>query len=434
MLTPIGARGILMAESRVASLEGNELADDYVRTHLPEGRWADTWDLFKTNFFKLVIINVFTLLFFVPGIAVVYLRNVYVTQMGLTFPFSSNPLFTYPLTPSMQGAPENIVLSANLMFYSLLIVAGFIASIGIAGACYSIKKLINTHGQFSIRGYFHGVKVCYFNVLLPVIIFLAFIFGAFSLSAWSDALIARGANRGGPITAVVFIIIATVVVGVICSWILAVGVSYKVKLKYLFKNSLVLLFGTVLQTVFMLGFSLIPVWLLLIGTQVTFFQIIGYAIFIFFGFSFIILCWLAYTQWVFDMFITPAVKTQEEARKAKLTPKQLAEEKEAEEKNIAREILAAGRSELVGRPVRPIAGGTVVKEVGVAFGRADMERVAGDRQQIQSELDEYYEQHKKDTRYVEYEKLFAEREKALTTPQGKKKKAKQVSRDNLLTK
>ena len=422
-----------MAESKVATLEGNELADDYVRTHLPKGRWADTWELFKNSFLKLVIINMFTLLFMVPGIAVVYLRNVYVTQMGLTFPFSSNPLFTYPLTPSMQGAPENIVLTANLMFFSLLIAAGFIASVGIAGACYSIKKLINTHGQFTVKGYFHGVKVCYFKVLLPVTIFLIFIFGSFTLSAWSDALIAKGAGKGGPITAQVFIIIATVTVGIICAWLLAVGVSYKIKLKQLFKNSLVLLFSTVVQTVFMIGFSLIPVWLLLIGLSSTFFQVIGYAIFIFFGFSYIILCWLAYTQWVFDMFITPDVKSQEEAKKSTLTPKQLAEEAETAEKNIARELLAAGRSELVGRPVRPIAGGTVVKEVGVAFGRADMERVLGDRQKIQAELDEYYEQHKKDTRYVEYEKLFAEREKVLKSPKDKKNKGKQLSRNNLLS-
>lgn len=423
-----------MAESKVATLEGNELADDYVRTHVPKGRWADTWDLFKANFFQFVIINVLTLVFFVPGIAVVYLRGVYVTQMGLIFPFSANPLFTYPLTPNMQGAPESITLSANLMFYSLLIVAGFIASVGVAGACYSIKKLINTHGQFSVKSYFHGVKVCYFNVLLPVTIFLIFIFASFSIASWADVIIARGGNKGGPITAEVFTIIATVIVGVICAWVLAVGVSYKVKLRYLIKNSLVLLMGTIVQTVFMLGFALIPVWFLLIGKSSTFFMIVGYAIFIFFGFSFIILCWLAYTQWVFDMFITPAIKTQEEARKANLTPKQLAEEKEAEEKSIARELLAAGRSETVGRPIRPIEGGTVVKEVGVAFGRADMARVSGDRQKIQAELDEYYEQHKKDTRYVEYEKLFAEREKALTAPKGKKNKGKKVSQENLLTK
>ncbi len=422
-----------MAQSRVATLEGNELADDYVRTHVPKGRWADTWNVFKSNFVRMVIINVFTLLFFVPGIVVVYFRTVYIAQMGISYPFSSNALFTYPLTPSMQSVPQGIVLTADLLFYSLLIVAGFIASIGVSGACYSIKKLINTHGEFSLKGYFHGIKVCYLNVVFPVTVFMFFIFSSFCISDWAALQISKGYSQAGPITAQVFIIMATVIVGIAAMWVLAVGVSYKVKFKYLIKNSFVLLFGTILQTLFMVGFSLLPVWILLLGEALAFFKIIGYAIFLFFGFSFIILCWLAYTQWVFDMYITPAVKTEEEARKAKLTPKQLAAEKEEEEKSVARELLAAGRSELVGRPMRPIDGGTEVKEVGVAYGRADIVRVAEDRQKIRGEVDEYYEEHKKDTRYVEYEKLFAEREKALTT-EGKKGKKKKLSRNNLLTK
>ena len=422
-----------MAQSRVATLEGNELADDYVRTHVPKGRWADTWNVFKSNFVRMVIINVFTLLFFVPGIVVVYFRTVYIAQMGMSYPFSSNALFTYPLTPSMQSVPQGIVLTADLLFYSLLIVAGFIASIGVSGACYSIKKLINTHGEFSLKGYFHGIKVCYLNVVFPVTVFMFFIFSSFCIFDWAALQISKGYSQAGPITAQVFIIMATVIVGIAAMWVLAVGVSYKVKFKYLIKNSFVLLFGTILQTLFMAGFSLLPVWILLLGEALAFFKIIGYAIFLFFGFSFIILCWLAYTQWVFDMYITPAVKTEEEARKAKLTPKQLAAEKEEEEKSVARELLAAGRSELVGRPMRPIDGGTEVKEVGVAYGRADIVRVAEDRQKIRGEVDAYYEEHKKDTRYVEYEKLFAEREKALT-PEGKKGKKKKLSRNNLLTK
>ena len=421
-----------MTQTKVTDLEGNELADDYVRTQVPKGRWSDAWDLFKNNFHKFVIINVLTLLFFVPGIAIVYFRLNYISQLGVLYPFSSNALFTYPFTPSTQGVAESIILSADLLFYSLLIVAAFIASVGVAGASYSIKKMINTHGQFTVKGYFHGIKVCYFNVLFPVTLFMVFLFASFVISDWSAQQIAYGYSAGGPITAQVFIIIATVIVGVIASWLLAVGVSYRVKFKYLIKNSFVLLFGTIFQTVLMLGFALIPVWFMIIGTQVMFFLILGCIVFIFLGFSFILLCWLAYTQWVFDMFITPAVKTEKEAKRAQMTPKQLAAEKEEEEKALARELLAAGRSELIGRPLRPIEDSDTVGEIGIAFGRNDITRAAQERQNIVSGVNEYYEQHKTDTRYVEYERMFAEREKALQTPKGKKGKGKTVSSNNLL--
>ena len=87
-----------MAESRLQSLVGNENADDYVRTYVPQWRWSDTWNLFKSNFVKLVIINVLTLVFFVPIIAIIYLRIVYVANMGAVYPFSANVgLSIYPL-------------------------------------------------------------------------------------------------------------------------------------------------------------------------------------------------------------------------------------------------------------------------------------------------------------------------------------------------
>jgi Na+-transporting methylmalonyl-CoA/oxaloacetate decarboxylase gamma subunit len=222
-----------------------------------------------------------------------------------------------------------------------------------------------------------------------------------------------------------------VLVGIIGAWVWAVGVSYRVKVKYLFKNSFVLLFGTFIQTVLMLAFALIPVWILLLGTVVNFFRILAYIIFLFIGFSFIILCWMAYTQWVFDLFITPAVKTEKQAERAKMSEKELKEEQEENEKAAAREMLAAGRSQLIGRPIKPIEGEQSIKELGVTFSRSDIKQVEADRKNMENGIDEYYEQHKNDTKYVEYNKLFAEREKALQSP-SKKKKNKKISSDNLL--
>jgi len=420
-----------MAESKVSTLEGNDLADDYVRTHIPQGRWADAWDLVKNNFVRFILINVVTLLFCVPSILLVYFRSAYISSMGYNYPFASNPLGVYPLTPSMQGVPERITLSADILYMSLFVASMLIACVGLSGACYSIKRLLNTHGQFSFKSYFHGVRVCYFSVLFPVLCVAVLSFATFMVYDWANITIADGGSKGGPITAEVFITIFTVLVAIIAFWVLAVGVSYKVKFKYLIKNSMVLLIGTIVQTLFMLAITLIPVWLLLLGELLNWVKVLTYVFMIFFGMSYMVLCWMAYTQWVFDMFITPAVKKEEEARKANLTPKQLAAEKHEEELAVAREILAAGKSELVGRPIRPIDGGTEVKEVGVAFSRADIARVAGDRDKIKGEIDEYYEQHRTEEKYVEYERMFAEREKAVKS-EGKKGKKKKISSNALL--
>ncbi len=414
-----------MEKSRVTALEGNELADDYVRTQLPKSRWSDTWNIFKSNFVKLVIINVLTLLFFVPGIAVVYFRTSYIAGLGFAFPFSSG-VSLLP-TPATQGGAESIVLSADILYIGLLIIMGLIASVGVAGGTYSVKKLINTHGDFTIKGYFHGVKVCFLNTAFCVTFFMLFLFGSFLISDWTALTIATGGNAAGAITAQVFMILATVLVGIYAMWVLAVGNSYKVKFRHLIKNSFTLLVGSSIQSLFMIGFALIPVWLMLIPG--TLFTVLGCLIFIFIGFSFIFLVWFAFTQWVFDAFVNPAIKNEKEAAQAKMTPEQKEALRREEEKNAARELLAAGRSELIGKPIKPISDEICIPELGVIFDRSEMDRVEKDRKEMENGVSSYFEEHKGDAKFVEYEKLFAEREKALTT--DKKGKKKKISSQNL---
>ena len=416
------------------SLEGNEIADDYERTAVAErGRWGQTWDVFKGSFGKVVLINILTLLFFLPGVAVMFIRSVYINGMGLQYPFNANTGLGYPAYPGTQGLTESIYLSSDLMYFSLLIIAGFIASIGIAGGAYSIKKLLNTQGQFSIKGYFHGVKVCYFNTVMPVTLFMVFFFASVIIGDWKDLVIARGGSSAGPITAYVFIIIANVLVGVYGAWLLAVGVSYRIKLWQLFKNAFVLMIGSPIHTVFMAGFALIPVWIYLIGTAVGFIKIIAYILFIFIGLSFILLVWMSFTQWVFDMYVTPSIKKAADEAKAKKTPKELAQEKEEEDKRVARELLAAGKSELIGKPILPISDDAPISPLGLTYTRADLTKLNDGRAKLKEDIEAYEKEHANDPVYVEYNKLFAERERALQSDSGKKgKKGKKISADNLL--
>ena len=407
----------------VNSLEGNEIADDYVRKSVPQGRWSDTWYVFKSNFMKLVLINIFVLITFAPGIAVMIFRSAYIQMLGDVYPFNSSILF--PFYGDVTGLAERLTLSADILFYAALIVAGFIASIGLSGATYSIRKLINTHGEFSIKSFFHGIKACYTNTVFPVTIFMLFLYASFLVGDWMKVISATGGNTAGAITAYVFIIIAVVIVGLYCAWMFAVGTGYRLKISQLFRNSFVLAIGTILQTVIMAGISLIPVWLFMIGGIV---RMISYAVFIFIGFSFTILCWTAFTQWAFDSYVNPNLKAAQEEKKAARTQEEVVED----EKQRARELLAAGKSELISRPIMPIAAETAVQALGRTFTRADIANVAAEKDKLSKDVSDYENEHKNETVYVEYNKLFAEREKALQTDTGKKGKKKKISSDNLL--
>ncbi len=408
-------------------MQGNEIADDYKRKYVPQGRWRDTWDVFKSNFFKLVLLNIFVLITFAPGIAIVYVRANYVTNMGLIYPFNSSVL--YPYYTDVRGLSERVIISADLLFYSLLFVAGFIASLGISGSAYCIRKLILTHGEFKVKNFFHGIKVGYFNTVVPVTLFILFVFGSILIGDWKDFVIATGGNAAGAITAYVFMIIATVAAGLYLAWVFSVGVSYRVKLKYLIKNSFALLIGTPVQTVFIAGFALIPVWFMFGGG---FWMIISYVLFIFFGFSYILLVWLSFSQWAFDLFITPNLKAEKEAARAQKSEKELLAEKAEEDRRVARELLAAGKSELIARPIMPIEDGSSPKCLGYTFTRAEISSAAESREKLGEDIAAYEKQHAGDSVYVEYNKMFAEREKALSTPDDKKGKKKKISSDNLL--
>lgn len=416
----------------IKSMENNEIADDYVRKAASGGRWSETWGVFKSNFGKIVLINLLMLLFFLPGIGIMIFRTFYITAMGLQYPFNANTGVGYPAYPGTQGMTEGIYLSADIIFYLLLILAGFVAAIGVSGGAYSVKKLLNTQGEFKFKTFFtKGVKLCYFNSVLPITLFLFFFIMSVLVGDWKDVVIATGGSAAGPITAYVFAIIATVLIGLYCAWLLAVGVSYKLTFVQLIKNSFVLLIGTPIQTIFFAGLALVPVWLLLIGSVATFIRIIAYILLVFFGISYIVLVWMSYTQGVFDLFVTPNVKAAKEAANAKKTPEQLAKEREEDEKQLARELVAAGRSELIGKPILPVSEKCALSPFGKTYSRADLSRVSEERKKLAEEISAYEQEHKNDSVYAEYNKLFAEREKALKSD-DKKGKKKKVSSENLL--
>ncbi len=424
---PAARDGVSMALN-VTNLEGNEIADDYVRSSVPKGRWGDTWSIFKASFTKLILINIFTLITFVPGLVIMLFRTWYIGSLGAVYPFNSSII--YPYYPDVLGLSERLTLSADLMFYALLIVAGFIASVGIAGAAYSIRKLINTRGIFTVKGYFHGVKVGYLSTVLPVTLVMVFLFATFIIGDWMRLTIVLGGNSAAAITSYVFIIIATVMVGVYSAWVFAVGTSYRLGTLQVLKNAFVLMIGTPLQTLIMSAFSLIPVWLFMAGGIA---RIISYLFFILLGFSFILTSWTAFTQWAFDLYVNPNLKANQEKETAKKSKEELAAEKEEQGKARARELLAAGKSELISRPIMPVSAENAVPVLGKTFTRADVASVSEGRSKLGEEVASYEREHSGDPEFVEYNKLFADREKALQTETDKKgKKKKKISSDNLL--
>ena len=55
-------------------LEGKERSEDYARSTLPSNRWQLFWDIMKGRFGRLMLVNLLTLITFVPLILVYFWR------------------------------------------------------------------------------------------------------------------------------------------------------------------------------------------------------------------------------------------------------------------------------------------------------------------------------------------------------------------------
>ena len=123
-------------------VEGKEKSDDYARSTLPTNRFSLFWDVFKNNFFKLMGVNVFILIFFLPVIFLFLQRSNLVLLSAEKIPFSSNLVTGYPIVPIRPGQEEAINLLANRWFYFMMPIAAIIASIGLSGGLYIIRPCL----------------------------------------------------------------------------------------------------------------------------------------------------------------------------------------------------------------------------------------------------------------------------------------------------
>ena len=154
-------------------VEGPERSEDYVRKTLPTNRWSLGWDIVKTNFSKLAIINVLTLLFVLPIVVLIYFRGVFIEGQAYNSAFSQNIGFGYPaiMPGSMLGVAESIVFNVDLVFFALLFLLTFIASLGLAGGFYVMRNLVWTEGVIVTSDFFKGVRKNYFLVLVILILY-----------------------------------------------------------------------------------------------------------------------------------------------------------------------------------------------------------------------------------------------------------------------
>ncbi len=411
-------------------LEGKERSEDYARSTLPTNRFSLFWDILKGRFGRLVLVNLLVLLTLLPAIAIFVWRFLAIGTDLMIGPYDSSFMIGYPAVPDATGLMEMVRVNQDLVFFAMLFPAGAIAALGLSGGMYIIRNLIWTEGVFVANDFLRGIRRNYWNVLEAVLVLLLFLFLAQTSSNLADLQIALGSRYAGWLIAskvVGYIFLALAVM--ICLWMISLGVNYKQGIWALFRNALVMTVGTFPQTLFFALIALLPLLFFFFG--ISFLTAIGLVFYLLIGVSYFMLVWMDYSQWAFDKFVNPnlGVSTGRGLyNKETGTVNRGQTDKPAEDSAAMREyrrmIVAQGKSKLVSRPIKPIDDDMDLYQLPESFSREDLKKLKESKNAIAEDVKKYEEEHKNDEQYVEYNRQFEERERALREEDGKKKKPK----------
>ena len=414
-------------------LEGKEKSEEYARSTLPTNRWQLFWDIFKGNFGKIVKVNLLILLFFIPLAIVLAMGLIYSESVGVTYPFGANLGIGYPAMPALQGVSEWLTLQGDLFMYIGVLLAAILGAVGLAGGMYVVRNMVWTEGIFVSNDFWRGVKLNFKNALQTSLFFCMILLVSTTLINFAEFTLAAGElGKTQEVMLRISIAVSYVFLGLAAMmslWMIALGVNYNMGFLTLLRNSFLMSIGTFPQTIFFGVLALLPFVLFLIGSS--FIIALAVMIVLFFGIAYMLLVWLDFTQWVFDKYINPKIEGAKVGRGIynKDGSSALTGDDSAASVEYQRMLLSHGRSRLVARPIKPIDDSTQVYELPQSFTREDLQKLRRSKEVIIEDTEAYAEEHKNDLRYVEYNRQFDEREKALQeedAKKGKKKRGKKL--------
>ena len=166
--------------------------------------------------------------------------------------------------------------------------------------------------------------------------------------------------------------------------------------------------------------------LFFIGNFGEFLSTIALTLMLLISFSFSLLVWLSFTQWVFDRFITPKTQSANSNNDAydKDGNLRLTGDDSATVLEYQRAIVAEGKSRILSTPVKPIQDDMEVYELPSVFTREDLRKLQESKDALKADAEAYAKEHEQDARYVEYSEKFDARERALKEQEEQSKKDK----------
>ena len=371
-------------------IEGPERSETYAASTLPTNRWQLGWDVFKTNTGKHFKINLLTLVFLLPFIAICVLTYMYKLANVDILPFTQNMAIGYPSYPSTFGLSANLALSASVEFFKFLIVGILVGAVGLSGGFYVMRNMVWAEGVMVGSDFFKGVKQNYFVVLFSLL-FYGVIMGLSVISVNMAQLLIDTCTgiKWLLISAQVLTYIIMGIVSIMVLYMITLGVTYKLSFGKLIRNSFILTIGLIPTNVFFAFLAALP--FLLFSLKVSMLMALAIVLVFVWGFSIFMLIWTDYSNWVFDRFINDKVPG---AKKNRGIYKPNATEEDGEQIIFERTKLNSS--------IKPITDYDVeLYELPESFSRKDLQKLEETKEAMRRDSDKYAEEHENDDKKPE---------------------------------
>lgn len=366
-------------------IEGPERSETYAASTLPTNRWQLGWDVFKTNTGKHFKINLLTLLFCLPLVALIVYIYIYKAYLVSQYPFSQNMGIGYPNYPAVFGLTASLSLYSSIEFFKYALIAAAVGAVGLSGGFYVMRNMVWTEGVMVGSDFWKGVKQNYFVVFFTLLFYTVIMaFSVISVNMAQMLIDTASGIRWLLVTAQVVTYLIMALVTIMTLYMITLGVTYKLSFGKLIRNAFILSIALVPTNVFFALLAVLPFALLFLRSPLL--MSLGIVLIMVWGISIFMLIWTNYSNWVFDKFINDKVPG---AKKNRGIYKQNATENDGEELIIEKTKLTS--------KIKPVTDYDVeLYELPTSFGRKDLEKLEETKEAMRRDSDKYAEEHEHD--------------------------------------
>lgn len=365
---------------------GKDNLPDFTPDKLPGTRFQLFKDVFFNRFGAIVKINLLVLLFCLPAIAWVVIMSMIKTADGSLLPYSANigAGTGIPVT-GVQALGQQRAFNFDMQMYLILIPCIMVASIGLSGAFYVMRRLVWGEGTSVAGHFFRGIKMNFLPFLWSSLFAgLSLFLVMANIGIYNNMKDIHVAWRiiGIAVSIIQFLLLLSMLI-----FLTTQAVTYKLKTWALIKNSFLFAIALIPTNLIMLIFSVIPIFIVMILPS--FLSIFGLLIFALMGFSFIILVWTVYAHWAYDRFINDRVEGAVKNRG--MYKKTEADQKAAEEKDRKNKNIRFNNPKKRPKKITSIDEGETFTPLPTSFSRADLLRLEEEKEAVKRSIDAEYE-------------------------------------------